>query len=288
MAAHSSTRRTSSSLTRSPSARTSSKQPLANRSKSTHTSKNSKTYAAASTPKSSSARSVASKESSRSTASRSLSRSSSSPSSRSLASKTSASRNHTAQKSNAKHSFRAEQRQPFSKGINNLHSLLIDELEDLFSAEIQIIDHLPELIGLTSNLKLKETLQQHLKETKNQVIRLKRIFSLLERNPSRQYCKGMEGILQEGHELLAKANRGPAKDACIIAAAQKVEHYEICGYGTARSHAHQLKLDEIAHLLTETFEEEVNADKILSKLAEGSFFTAGINEQAEEYATASK
>lgn len=172
------------------------------------------------------------------------------------------------------------------RGIKNLNQLLLDEIEDLYSAEIQIIDQLPDLIRFASDPKLKDALNQHLKETKNQVNRLRRIFSLLEKNPTKQFCKGMQGILEEGQELITKSTRGPAKDACIIAAAQKVEHYEICGYGTARSHARQLKLDEVAHLLRETLEEEVNADKILTKLAEGSFFTAGINEQAEEFATA--
>lgn len=175
-----------------------------------------------------------------------------------------------------------------SKGIENLHQLLLDELHDLYSAETQIIDHLPTLVNMSSDQKLKEALKQHLNETKQQVTRLKKIFDILETHPNKQWCKGMEGVLKEGAELLSKAAKGPTKDACIIAAAQKVEHYEICSYGTARAHAKQLRLVEIAHLLEESFEEEVGADKTLSKIAEGSFFTTGINEQANELALSTK
>jgi ferritin-like metal-binding protein YciE len=181
----------------------------------------------------------------------------------------------SAKKANASHS------------VDNLYQLLLNELNDLLSAENQIIDHLPALSAMSSNVKLKESLQHHLQETKMQANRLKKIFHVLDEVPEKHWCVGMEGVLKEGAELLSMAKKGPTKDACIIAAAQKVEHYEICGYGTARAHAQQLKLDEVAHLLKETLEEEVEADRILSKLAEGSFFSTGINKQAlelEEYA----
>ncbi len=174
-----------------------------------------------------------------------------------------------------------------SHPVDNLYQLLMSELNDLLSAENQIIDHLPALAGMSSNQKLKESLLLHLQETKMQATRLKKIFHVLDEVPEKHWCVGMEGVLKEGAELLSMAKKGPTKDACIIAAAQKVEHYEICGYGTARAHAQQLKLDEVAHLLKETLEEEVEADRILSKLAEGSFFSTGINKQAlemEDYA----
>lgn len=166
--------------------------------------------------------------------------------------------------------------------LDNLYEIFLNELHDLYSAENQIIEHMPKLILSASNQKLKEALQQHLQETKMQATRLKKIFQILNENSAKQSCKGMEGVLKEGQELLSKAPKGPTKDACIIAAAQKVEHYEICGYGTARAYAEQLKFDQVAHLLKETLEEEVEADKILSKIAEGSFFSTGVNKQALE------
>lgn len=175
--------------------------------------------------------------------------------------------------------------------LGNLYEVFLSELHDLLSAENQIIDHLPKLAAMATNQKLKTALLHHLQETKLQVTRLKKMFKLLNETPTSHMCIGMQGLLKEGSELLSKAVKGPTKDACIIAAAQKVEHYEICGYGTARAHALQLDLAEVAHLLKETFEEEVDADKTLSKLAEGSFFTTGINKQAlevEELATSKK
>ncbi len=185
----------------------------------------------------------------------------------------------SAKKANASHS------------VDNLYQLLLNELNDLLSAENQIIDHLPALASMSSNQKLKESLLHHLQETKMQSTRLKKIFHLLDEVPEKHWCLGMEGVLKEGAELLSMAKKGPTKDACIIAAAQKVEHYEICGYGTARAHAQQLKLDEVAHLLKETLEEEIEADRILSKIAEGSFFSTGVNKQAlemEDYALSNR
>ncbi|MBA3239272.1 MAG: DUF892 family protein [Parachlamydiaceae bacterium] len=175
--------------------------------------------------------------------------------------------------------------------LGNLYEVFLSELHDLLSAENQIIDHLPKLAAMATNQNLKTALLHHLQETKSQVTRIKKMFKLLHETPTSHMCIGMQGILKEGTELLSKAVKGPTKDACIIAAAQKVEHYEICGYGTARAHAIQLDLPEVAHLMKETFEEEVGADKSLSKLAEGSFFTTGINKQAvevEEMATSKR
>lgn len=166
--------------------------------------------------------------------------------------------------------------------LGNLYEVFLSELHDLLSAENQIVDHLPKLAALATNQKLKAALLHHLQETKLHVTRLKKIFKILHESPTSRMCIGMEGILKEGGELLSKAVKGPTKDACIIAAAQKVEHYEICGYGTARAHALQLDLAEVAHILKETLEEEIDTDKSLSKLAEGSFFTTGINKQALE------
>lgn len=166
--------------------------------------------------------------------------------------------------------------------LGNLHQVFLNELNDLLSGENQILDHLPKLAAMATNQKLKAALLHHLQETKMHVTRLKKIFKVLHETPKNHTCTGMAGILEEGATLLSKAIKGPTKDACIIAAAQRVEHYEMCTYGTARAHALQLDLTEVAHILKEIFEEEIGADKSLSKLAEGSFFTKGINKQALE------
>lgn len=172
--------------------------------------------------------------------------------------------------------------------IENLYELLLVEIADLYSAESQIITHLPKIAAKAANPNLKQALLEHLKETKTQVTRLTKIFTILGVEPKKQWCVGMEGLLFEGAETIAKTIRAATKDACIIASCQKVEHYEICAYGTARAYAIQLKLDRVADLLKETLDEEFQADQNLTKIAEGTFFSTGINKQAsdiEEYAS---
>lgn len=163
----------------------------------------------------------------------------------------------------------------------DLTQLFIDELEDMLSSENQIIETLPKLIKMASLPELKEALTKHLKETEEQVARLDRIFSILGLSPTEKTCEAMEGILQEGEELTKNKTKSPTLDAAIISAAQKVEHYEIASYGTLRSFAKNLDLDsEIIDLLQDTLDEEGAADKKLTKLADGSFFSTGINREA--------
>lgn len=160
--------------------------------------------------------------------------------------------------------------------------LFIDELEDMYSSENQIIESLPKLINLASLPDLKETLAKHLKETQNQVDRIEEIFFLLDISPKEEItCEAMKGLLKEAEQLTKNKTRSPLLDAAIISAAQKVEHYEIASYGTLRSFAKTLRLDgEIIDLIQETLDEEGAADKKLTKIAEGSFFTEGVNEEA--------
>jgi ferritin-like metal-binding protein YciE len=158
----------------------------------------------------------------------------------------------------------------------------VSELQDLLSAEHQILTVLPRLAKMASSSDLKEAITNHYKETKNQVNRLQQIFRILNIEPSEMYCEGMAGILREGNEIVSKQRTANTRDAAIITAAQKVEHYEISFYGSAKAHANRLDLDQVADLLDETLDEEANADKDLTKLAEGSFFTSGINEMAVE------
>ncbi|MBA2368259.1 MAG: ferritin-like domain-containing protein [Candidatus Protochlamydia sp.] len=164
-----------------------------------------------------------------------------------------------------------------------LYSIFIDELEDMLSCENQIIEALQKMIKLASSEDLIKAFSDHLEETEIQVKRLENIFSLLELPPKEKKCKGMEGILKEGDEMFKGKTKDSLLDAILISAAQKVEHYEIASYGTLRSFASQLDLDkEIVDLIQENLKEEGAADKKLTKIADGSIFSDGINTQAAE------
>jgi ferritin-like metal-binding protein YciE len=165
----------------------------------------------------------------------------------------------------------------------DLYQLFVDELEDMYSSENQIIKALPKLIKLTTTPELKDSLTKHLRETENHVTRIKKIFSILGKSPTEKKCEAMEGILQEGDTITQNKNKSPTLDAGIISACQKVEHYEIASYGTLRSFAKQLGLDsEVADLIQDTLDEEGAADKKLTKIADGSLFTTGVNREAAE------
>lgn len=167
--------------------------------------------------------------------------------------------------------------------IDTLEQLFFDELADMLSAEKQILQALPKLIKEASVQDLKDALMHHLHETENQVTKIERIFSILGRSIEEKKCKGMEGILKEGDDFIVNITNAALKDAAIISAAQKVEHYEIASYGTLRSFANHLSLDsKVIDLLQENLDEEGAADKKLTKIAEGSFFFSGINEEAAE------
>lgn len=153
----------------------------------------------------------------------------------------------------------------------------------MLSCEIQIVDALPNMIEMASSEDLKEALSSHLDETENQIKRLEKIFSILGLLTEEKTCKGMEGILKEGKEMLKGKQPDPLLDAIIIGAAQKVEHYEMASYGTLRSFANHLELDkEIIDLLQKNLNEEGVADKKLTKIAEGTIFGEGINTEAAE------
>jgi len=163
-----------------------------------------------------------------------------------------------------------------------LDKLFIDELEDMLSAENQIIEALPKMIKAASFPDLKEALSNHLMETKEQVERLEKIFSILELPMKEKLCKGMEGILKEGDKMLENQAKNATTDAAIISAAQKVEHYEIASYGALCSFAKYLGLDEVIDLIQETLDEEKAADKTLTGIAEGGMFSSGIDKEAAE------
>lgn len=155
-----------------------------------------------------------------------------------------------------------------AEDTNPLEELLVDELKDLYSAENQIVKALPKMVKAASAPELKRAFERHLEETRRQVERLDQIGELLEIKMTGKKCKGMEGLLEEGKEVIEEGLDENVTDAGLIGAAQKVEHYEIAGYGTARTHAALLGYNKVARLLQQTLNEEGNTDKKLTQLAE--------------------
>ena len=151
--------------------------------------------------------------------------------------------------------------------MNPMEELLVDELKDLYSAENQIIKAMPKMVKAAIDPQLKRAFEKHLEETRRQVERLDQIGEALEMKMTGKKCKGMEGLLEEGKEMMGELEDA-ALDAGLIGAAQKVEHYEIASYGTARTHAEMLGYSKIARLLQQTLNEEGATDKKLSQLAE--------------------
>lgn len=153
--------------------------------------------------------------------------------------------------------------------MESLKDLLVSELKDLYSAEKQITKALPKMIKAANSAKLKSAFTEHLAQTEEHVKRLEQIFAELEMSPRGKKCKGMEGVLEEGKEIMQEDADPEVKDAGLIAAAQHVEHYEIAGYGCVRTYANLLGLNTVAKLLEKTLEEEKTTDQRLTKLAEG-------------------
>jgi ferritin-like metal-binding protein YciE len=151
---------------------------------------------------------------------------------------------------------------------NSLHELYLEQLRDLYDAERQIIKALPEMIEAASSEDLKEALTEHLDVTKDQATRLEKIFTTLGENSKGEKCQGMKGVIEEGSDLIDKINDDDVRDAAIIASAQRVEHYEMAGYGTARTFATLLENNGQSELLQQTLDEEKEADQKLTALAE--------------------
>lgn len=151
--------------------------------------------------------------------------------------------------------------------LESMRELLLDELQDLHSAEVQITKALPKMVKTASNEDLKNAFSSHLKETENQVQRLEKIFKHLKESPKGKTCEGMKGILKEGEERIKEGGDPEVVDAGLISAAQRVEHYEIASYGSARTYAELLGEDQAVQLLEETLEEEKAADQKLTKIA---------------------
>jgi ferritin-like metal-binding protein YciE len=151
---------------------------------------------------------------------------------------------------------------------NTLEKLFIEELRDLYSAENQLLKALPKMATTAASDELKQAFEDHLEETKEHVARLDEIFKGLDESPKGKTCRAMKGLVEESSEILGEQSEESVLDAGIIAAAQKVEHYEIASYGTARAWATLLGEDEAADLLQQTLDEEGEANKRLNELAE--------------------
>jgi ferritin-like metal-binding protein YciE len=152
-----------------------------------------------------------------------------------------------------------------SKGLKELY---IDELKDLYSAENQLVKALPKMAKAASSDELRKGFQEHLEQTKGHVQRLEQIFELLDESPKGKKCKGMEGLIAEGSEVTEEDFEGAVLDAGLIGAAQRVEHYEIAAYGTARAFAEELGETEHVSLLSETLKEEEETDEKLTELSQ--------------------
>jgi ferritin-like metal-binding protein YciE len=153
--------------------------------------------------------------------------------------------------------------------LNSLQDLFVHELKDLYSAEQQILQALPKMASATEHEQLRQAFQNHERVTRDQVRRLDMIADDLGIDLKGHKCKGIEGIIREGEDLMS-ANADPdVLDAGLIGAAQRVEHYEIAGYGTARTFARRLGHDRVAELLQQTLDEEGNTDQQLTQIAEG-------------------
>jgi ferritin-like metal-binding protein YciE len=162
-----------------------------------------------------------------------------------------------------------------------LQKLLVDELADLYDAEQQIVKALPKLIDASSSSELQQAIKQHLSVTQEHVQRLEECFSELGESQARKKCKGMAGLISEGEDLVKGDFEASTRDAGIIGAAQKVEHYEIAAYGTARTLANTLGHSRVADLLEETLEEEKEADELLTQIAESAVNTEAASEEEE-------
>lgn len=163
----------------------------------------------------------------------------------------------------------------------SLRELYVNELKDLYSAETQLVKALPKMAKASSNAELRQGFEEHLRQTSEHVSRLEQIFEMLGEKPTGKKCLGMEGLVKEGAETISEDYEDALKDAAIIGAAQRVEHYEIAGYGTVRAFAELLGENEHVSLLEQTLEEEKETDEKLTQLAEQINSQAGGGEEAE-------
>jgi ferritin-like metal-binding protein YciE len=165
--------------------------------------------------------------------------------------------------------------------FNSIDDVFIEQIDDLLDAERQLVDALPKMAQNASDDKLRSAFEEHLGETRDHVSRLEEIFGQIGRTPPGGTCKAMKGLIAEGEEVIRATGDPAAKDAALIAAAQRVEHYEIAAYGTAKTLADQLGHGDATALLDQTLDEESNADTLLTKIATGGLMKSGVNQRAQ-------
>jgi ferritin-like metal-binding protein YciE len=165
--------------------------------------------------------------------------------------------------------------------IQTMQDLFVEQIEDLYDAEQRLVKALPKMAKASTSEELREAFESHLEQTIGHVERLQKVFATLKMKAKGQTCPAMQGLIEEGEEVVSSIEASPVRDAGLIAAANRVEHYEIAAYGSARSFAEVLGLEQAVELLQETLNEEVEADEKLTDLAENT-----INEQALEVSSA--
>ncbi len=159
--------------------------------------------------------------------------------------------------------------------IETMEDLFLEQVEDLYDAEKRLVKALPKMAEATTSLTLRQAIESHLVETEGHVTRLESVFRVLGRDPKGQTCDAMKGLINEGEDVIGDINASSLRDAGIIAAANRVEHYEIAAYGSARTFAGMLGLNEAVNLLEQTLQEEKKADQKLTQIAESM-----VNDQA--------
>jgi ferritin-like metal-binding protein YciE len=162
-----------------------------------------------------------------------------------------------------------------STEFNSFKDLFVEQIKDLYDAENRLTEALPKMADAANSSQLKQAFQSHLRETEGHVARLEQVFQQINVEPKRETCEAMKGLIAEGETLIKAKGNPDVKDAALIAAAQRVEHYEMSGYGSARAFAQRLGLTQAASLLQQTLEEEKAADEKLNQIAETS-----VNRQA--------
>lgn len=165
---------------------------------------------------------------------------------------------------------------------SKLQTLLEDQLKDIYWAEKALTKAIPKMIKNATSEELVEALENHLEETENQVTRVEEVFEILEKRPQAKKCEAMDGLIAEAEQLMKENEEGVIRDAAIISAAQKVEHYEIATYGTLRTYAQTLGLDDVAEILEEILEEEKNADETLTEVAESAINLEAAEQSEDE------
>jgi ferritin-like metal-binding protein YciE len=158
--------------------------------------------------------------------------------------------------------------------IETLEQVLVEEIRDLYDAEKQLTRALPKMAKAANSEELRAAFTEHLEVTKGQVARLEQVFEMLEQKARGKACKAMKGLIEEGQEQIESSTGAELKDLTLIGAAQKVEHYEISGYGTVRTMAQQIGRKDVAQLLEETLKEEEETDKKLTQVAKALYLEA--------------